>query len=430
VRGAAKPREFTDHHQLILLLSNVPVGAQPDPAASDRPRVLYISYDGASEPLGRSQVVSYLVRLASDCDIALISFEKRTDDPLETRALLNAVGITWIPLRYHRRPPVFSTAWDIMRGAMATRRAVRRHRTQIIHVRSYVAGMIALLSSRTRPWKFLFDIRGFWVDERVEGGIWPRNGWLYRLGKRCERWLFASADAVVTLTRASVPQIKSWLGPSTAPVRVIPTCVALERYEDKARRAQARVTWCGSIGTFYRFDLALPLSDALGLPLTVLTRQIDLARAVIGDQEADVRTAAHERIADELAPGDIGLCLYSTGFSNLARAPTRFAEYLAAGMVVAVSPGIGDLDALVSEHAVGAVIESDTPDAVPATAEKLRRLSEDPAVSTRARDLAARLFSLDAGVRDYLSLYRDLLDGAAVSRSGGTTAAERSALAS
>jgi hypothetical protein len=41
--------------------------------------VLYISYDGMLEPLGQSQVLSYLRHLAVDREIHLISFEKADD---------------------------------------------------------------------------------------------------------------------------------------------------------------------------------------------------------------------------------------------------------------------------------------------------------------------------------------------------------------
>ena len=41
--------------------------------------VLYISYDGMLEPLGKSQVLGYLNRLAVDRPIHLISFEKPSD---------------------------------------------------------------------------------------------------------------------------------------------------------------------------------------------------------------------------------------------------------------------------------------------------------------------------------------------------------------
>ena len=42
-------------------------------------RVLYISYDGISEPLGQSQIIPYLKKLSHDNDIQLITYEKKSD---------------------------------------------------------------------------------------------------------------------------------------------------------------------------------------------------------------------------------------------------------------------------------------------------------------------------------------------------------------
>ena len=86
-------------------------------AAPSRPTVIYISYDGAAEPLGQSQVVAYLERLAAECDIQLISFEKPGEDPVAVGERLADSGVSWHPLAYHRRPPVASTALDVLRGA-------------------------------------------------------------------------------------------------------------------------------------------------------------------------------------------------------------------------------------------------------------------------------------------------------------------------
>jgi hypothetical protein len=86
--------------------------------ASARPAVLYITYDGVQEPLGQSQVVGYLDRLAADWPIFLVSFEKRRDREdaarmSAMRARLRKAEISWIPLAYHkspsaRRPPMIS----------------------------------------------------------------------------------------------------------------------------------------------------------------------------------------------------------------------------------------------------------------------------------------------------------------------------------
>ena len=69
-------------------------------------RVLYISYDGISEPLGQSQIIPYLKKLANNNEIHIISFEKPADLVLtkkieQLRAKLKSFGIDWTTMRYH-----------------------------------------------------------------------------------------------------------------------------------------------------------------------------------------------------------------------------------------------------------------------------------------------------------------------------------------
>jgi glycosyltransferase involved in cell wall biosynthesis len=370
-----------------------------------------VSYDGAGEPLGRSQVIAYLLRLASSCDITLISFEKGDARHTHTAKVLAGAGISWKRLSYHKHPLVLSTLWDILVGAAAVRAASRDTNPDVVHARSVVPGVMALLSRwpTRRKWSFLFDIRAFWADERVAAGSWSHRGSLHRLAKRCELWCFQQADAVVTLTSASVPQIRVWCRERELPMAVIPTCADVESFGDGDRRAEGgHVVWCGSIGTFYRFDLAVRFAAALDRPFTVLTRQVELARTQLAGREADVREVAPEDVPTELRPGDIGLCFYVDSPANLARAPTRFAEYLAAGMVVAVTPGIGDLDAVVRDLGVGVRIDDESEAGLARAASRIGALAADPDVQARARRVARECYSVEEGARAYLGVYEDL----------------------
>lgn len=377
-----------------------------------RPRVIYISYDGVDEPLGRSQVLSYLTRLAADYQITLISFEKSDEVAGQMRDEIGGMGITWRPLRYHRRPPVISTMLDVLSGCRALICAARRGPPAIVHVRSYVPALVAMLVRRCTDGKLLFDIRGFWADERVEGGLWPAGGRLYQVAKACERWFFAQADAIVTLTEASVPQVRQWAGDRAVMVEVIPTCVDLERFSGRPERPDGRqLVWSGSIGTWYRFDLASSLAAALKLPLTVITRQVELARDVLGGYPAVVRSVEPQEVPGQLFSGDIGLCLVKSSFSKTASAPTRFAEYLAAGMPVITTPGVGDLEMIVETHRVGVVLRGEDPAAFAAAAEEIRALAADDQVRERCRRLARDRFDVDAGSAQYAALYDRLAAG-------------------
>ena len=149
-----------------------------------RPRVLYVSYDGALEPLGQSQVVAYLERLSGAAQLTLLSFEKPADlaDGGRVEAMrrrLDAAGIPWIVRRYRKRPPVVSTAIDVLAGCYAARqwaRATRPGEPAIVHSRGYVPALIALFLKRRTGARFLFDMRGFWVDEKIESGHWSSDG--------------------------------------------------------------------------------------------------------------------------------------------------------------------------------------------------------------------------------------------------------------
>jgi 2-polyprenyl-3-methyl-5-hydroxy-6-metoxy-1,4-benzoquinol methylase/glycosyltransferase involved in cell wall biosynthesis len=371
-----------------------------------------VSYDGVAEPLGRSQVLAYLRGLATGYRVTLVSFEKDGTARDDLRAELAGLDITWVPLRYHRRPPVLSTALDVACGRRALTRIARTDPPDLVHVRSDVPALIAHLARRRTRAPMLFDIRGFWADERVEGGLWPRGGLLYRLARRCERRFYADAAAVVTLTEASVPQIRAQTGARDVAVEVIPTCADLAPFAASAPRdGGPHAVWSGSVGTWYRFDLAPRLAAALELPLTVLTRQVDEARAMLGGAPADVRAVAPGAMAAELHAGDIGLCLILSSPSKRASAPTRFAEYLAAGMPVAVTPGVGDLDALVATHDVGVVLRGEDDAALREAAARLRALAADPVARERCRRLAAQRFGLDWGTRRYAEIYARLTCG-------------------
>ena len=155
------------------------------------PGILYVSYDGMLEPLGQSQVVAYLEKLAPGRRIHLISFEKPRDwqDPARRQAMrerLRQAGIAWHPLRYHKTPSAPATAFDIAAGSAKAVALARRHGLCIVHARSYVPALIGLAVKRAAGARLLFDMRGFWADERVDGCLLytspsPRDGLLSRM---------------------------------------------------------------------------------------------------------------------------------------------------------------------------------------------------------------------------------------------------------
>ena len=80
--------------------------------------IIYLTYDGITDPLGQSQILPYLCGLVhkEKFKITLVSFEK-TENYKENKTLILEItkknNIKWIPLKYSKRPPILSTIWDL-----------------------------------------------------------------------------------------------------------------------------------------------------------------------------------------------------------------------------------------------------------------------------------------------------------------------------
>src|SRR5687768_13024004 len=93
--------------------------------------ILYLSYDGLTDPLGQSQILPYLIALSKKGYIlTIISAEKRENFELRKELISKIVEenlISWYPLFYTKKPPVLSTLWDIKRMQRLALKLYKRH---------------------------------------------------------------------------------------------------------------------------------------------------------------------------------------------------------------------------------------------------------------------------------------------------------------
>ncbi|MFH1070820.1 MAG: glycosyltransferase [Candidatus Glassbacteria bacterium] len=403
-------------------------------------RVLYISYDGLLDPLGRSQIVPYLSRLGRrGTKIWVVSFEKPVRlaagaEIDEVERELAGGGVQWRRLRYHRRPTVPATLWDIARGSILGLGLVLARRIKIIHARSYVAAAMALVPAGLPGRRFVFDMRGFWPDERVEGGAWRAGSPVYRVFKRLERRFLARADAVISLTRRGLEVLSSELLPErVVPPRfeVIPTCADLDLFRPSASRTREeralRLIYLGSLGSWYMLEEMLRFFAEVQRRLPASRFRLVTASdpAAIGEAvrregiapEAAERISAgalpREQVPGALTGADCSVFFIRPVPSKRASCATKFAESIACGVPVVINSGIGDHDWHVRRDRLGIVLESLEPEAVAEGVDRLLALLEDPGLAGRCRAAAERDFSLAGAVDRYQSVYEELAGGKA-----------------
>ena len=392
-------------------------------------KVLYVSYDGMLEPLGQSQVLGYQERLAANASLHLLSFEKPEDWENESARSaiaqrIKAAGIHWHPRRYHKRPSALATAYDILVGIVTGLWLVLRHGIGIVHARSYVAAVIALVLKRFTGVRFIFDMRGFWADERVDGGLWPRDGRLFRVAKWFERRFLLAADHVVSLTHAAVREMEQfpYLKDAMPPVSVIPTCADLSRFRILEKPGSDHgfvLGYVGSAGTWYQFDAVVACFNALlqqrpqARFLIINRNEHDYIRAQLtaGGVPLDlveIRAASHAEVPMQIARMDAGVFFIKPLFSKQASAPTKLGEFLGCGIPCLANQGVGDMAEILENEGVGvALVRFDVPvmnDAIV----RLLQFTQATGIRARCRDTALQLFSLEVGVNSYRDIYQKL----------------------
>lgn len=385
-------------------------------------RVLYLSYDGALDPLGASQVLPYVVGLAErGHTFTLLTYEKPHRLEVEprvaqTRDRLAALGIDWVPLRYHRRPSALATAFDLNAGLNRARRLHEETPFDLVHVRSYPCATIALALRRSAGIPYLFDMRGFYPEERVDGRLWSPHGPLFSVAKRLERGFLGAASAVVTLTEASLGGLSARMeeAGATAPVFVIPTAVDLDRFVP-GPEVEPRIVYLGSLGTWYRLETMVRLAKrwltvdpAVRIeflvnddPSLVLQRfdKTEVDRVVC-------RSIPHAAVAEALAGALATFSVIDPMPSKIASAPTKVGESLACGVPVLTNRGIGDVDQWVERHGIGVVLEDFTDEACDRAASAMLRRAREPGIAARCRAFAEETLSLQWAVGRYDEAYQ------------------------
>jgi len=394
-------------------------------------RVLYVSYDGMLEPLGQSQVLSYLQRLAEDHEISLISFEKagdlaRTAELEALRKSIRKSGIRWTPLHYHKEPSALATAYDILQGIATGVVIILRRRVQIVHARSYVASVMALALKRIFRIRYIFDMRGFWADERLDGGIWSADCRLYRVAKWFEKKFLLNADVVVSLTHTAVDDMRSfpYLAARRQKFAVITTCANLQFFHPRStalvRAAGDFVLgYVGTVGTWYLFDEALRTFNALlkikpRARLLIINRnEHDLIRERmlslgVAASRVELKYVPHQEVVGEMQRMDACVFYIKPAFSKRASAPTKFGELLGCGIPCISNSGVGDTESILEGNHVGVVLRTFDEEAHAQGVLALIALTADADIKSRCVGVANRYFALDQGIKAYDQIYREL----------------------
>ena len=405
--------------------------------------VLYISYDGMTDPLGQSQVIPYLTGLAEKgYAIELISFEKKKafeKNAVVIKDILKGSNIQWHPLTYTKSPPIFSTVWDLIRMRFKVLTLYRKYRFKIVHCRSYIPAFAGLSLRKKYGVKFIFDIRGFWIEERVDGNIWnlsnPFYKQVYRYFKKKEKEFFSMADYVISLTHKAKDEILSWKNTSAGPLKieVIPTCVDTKLFSQANVISQQLtdfkqrygitgndfiLSYLGAIGTWYMLDEMLDfftvlLSEKPNAKFLFITHESEQnirmksRQLNIPDKNIIVNKADRHEVPALLSLSDFSIAFIKPAYSKMASSPTKFGELLSMGIPFICNRAVGDMEEIVNKYNCGILADGFSENDYRNVIKQMKNMGKPDAI--RLRRAAEDYFSLSGGIEKYDAVYKKLL---------------------
>jgi glycosyltransferase involved in cell wall biosynthesis len=404
--------------------------------------ILYISYDGMTDPLGQSQVLPYLCGLSKHgYQFTLISCEK-PDKFQKNKSVIEEIcqknNIDWQPLIYHKSPPILSTIWDIYQIQKATYKLHEKTPFDLVHCRGYISALIGLGLKNKYNVRFLFDMRGLWADEKVDAGAWNQDKWIYRLiyrfFKRKEKEFFLSADASVSLTNAGKSEIQSWnyMKGIQDNIHVIPCCADTNLFnpntiiEEKIIKWRQKlgilptddiVSYLGSIGTWYMLEEMLDFFVEF-----LKTRSNAKFLFITHDEHDRIREAAQKRGLENhiiIQPGqrsevptllslsEFSLFFIRPTYSKISSSPTKQGEIMAMGIPIICNAGVGDTDYIINKYHSGVLNYSFNLIEYKKTIERVSSAHFD---SDKIIIGAKKYFDLKNGVNQYFKIYQRLID--------------------
>lgn len=370
------------------------------------PTLTYLAMDSVEEGVGASQILPYVERLAArGVDVVLHTFEK-TSPSGSISARLRRAGVRWVPHPFGDFGSVGGMA-RVVRGSVAIRGA------ELVHARSDLSAASAMLAG-VPVW--VWDMRSFWVDQRIELGTLRRGSVQERILRLVERKAAERSAAIVTLAGSAVAVLEQRWGTQVGrKSRVIPTCVDLDRFRVSPMPVGVplRFMLSGTLNAYYDVPTMLRLVDRMdvGRPkeLVVFSPLPTFWDSYFDRAGVERMSSPPEAMPRQTAAAHVGLsvCRFDAGVSLTAAMPTKVAEFLACGRPVVVNAGLGDMDEIIAGYRCGVVLPDPTAPSLDRAIEQLQTLVADPETPARCRAAAENYFDLDQAVTDLIALYRN-----------------------
>lgn len=404
--------------------------------------ILFISYDGLTDPLGQSQIIPYLVGLTKyGYRFTILSCDKPDKyllhkDKIED--ILSSFPIKWVSIPYHKNPPVLSGIYDTLKLKRKARKLHLKDPFDLVHTRAGTPALVGLWMKKKFGVKFLNDIRDFFADSRIDSGSWnlknPIYRAVYRFLKNKESESIKASDGIICLTHAAEKIIKEWPEyKKNTPLKVIPCSVDMALFDPKNIDVNSKlnfakelefqpddfiVSYLGSIGSWYLTDKMMECFKIIldKIPrIKFLFISPDAHKTIyekaaangICKQKIIIKSANRKEVPVLLSFSNYSMFFIKPCYSKQASSPTKHGEIMAMGIPVITNNGVGDIAQIVNDSHSGIVLQNLNENNFLELATKLSNRNDFD--KKAIREGAKKYYNLENAIHKYQQIYAEIL---------------------
>ena len=393
--------------------------------------ILFINDGSILNPIIHSQGLPLLKFLSNSYNCTMLSFELpvKSDKEHERYNYIHKnyksyVSFVQTELKNYGVVPYLIIYF--LKGIPKTFFTVKKYKIKLIHTRSLFPAIIGLCIKIIFPkTKLLYDNRGVLIEEMIYTGIYKRAGFREKIMRRLENRVIRKSDHIVVVSKVFKDFLinkYSHLENLSDKISVINNKTEIDNKitpEDLDLRKDKNIITCIYSGSSAQWQSVQEiftfaqkcLSEFKDFKLKILTYhpeefQNQFLHFNDLSEITEILNVSSDKVFNHLAKANYGLLLREDNIINNVSSPLKFAEYLAAGLPVVVSKGVGDTGEIIDKYNVGVVIKNN--DFQTAILE-LKELLKDSSVYKRCREVAVKEFNLEKSFKDYKLIYDNLI---------------------
>ena len=337
---------------------------------------IYISCDGLNDPLGQSQIIPYLEKIKIKNNLKIFTMEKIQ----KKKKYFKNKNIDCLNIKFIQNRSIIYKIFNYINFLIFILIKISRLNVNIIHCRGFIPAIFAVIISCFKKSKIIYDMRGFWIDEKIDDGTLKNNGifgkLIYIFLKQIEKHIIKSSNVIVVLSYKAKKYIIKKFNRHDK-IFVIPCSVDYKKFnylnftnkkkikKDLGFNLNGKtIIYIGSYGFYYMvkemLQIFLNLNKKIkNLNFLVVTNQkLKFKKAFKDISNIKVLNSNWKNIPKYLSICDISFCMIKPTFAKIASTPTKASESFSMGVPIITNKKIGDYETIINKEKIGCLINT------------------------------------------------------------------------